>query len=165
MIPSITTERLDLRAPNIEDWPDYAAFMASDRARYMGGPASIDTAWGMFCHDLAQWTMFGHGALMVDERSSGCCVGQVGINAGPLFPEPELGWLIYANAEGRGLAFEAATAVRDWAFRSRGLPTLVSYIAPDNRRSIRLAERLECLEDTEAPRRDPTDLVFRHPRP
>lgn len=164
-IPTIETERLLLRPPGMEDWPGYVELMLSRRAVYMGGPVSTDAAWGMFCHDVAQWTLMGHGALMMEERGTGLCLGQVGVNHGPLFPEQELGWFVYPGAEGKGYAYEAAKALRDWAFRVRGLKTLVSYVNPDNLRSRRLAERLGAVLDTAAPRLDPNDLVFRHPRP
>jgi RimJ/RimL family protein N-acetyltransferase len=147
------------------DWPAYAAFMASDRARYMGGPFDRPGAWGMFCHDVAQWPLLGHGALMIEDRVTGACLGQVGINSGPLFPEHELGWLVYPQAEGRGVAHEAASALRDWAFGALGLASLVSYVDPENIRSRRLAERLHAILDTTASRPDPEDLVYRHPRP
>ncbi|WP_328590527.1 GNAT family N-acetyltransferase [Frigidibacter oleivorans] len=123
--PTLITPRLRLRPPRVEDFPDYARLMASDRAVHMGGPFAIPMAWGLFCHDIAQWALFGLGALSID-LPDGTTVGQVGLNRGPLFPEPELGWLVYAGHEGRGYAFEAATALRDWAFLTRGLPTLVS---------------------------------------
>jgi len=32
---------------------------------------------------------------MIALAESGECVGQVGINHGPLFPEKELGWFVY----------------------------------------------------------------------
>lgn len=163
-IPRLETERLILRAPGMEDWPDYADLMLSPRAVYMDGPFTISYAWGMFCHDIAQWPLMGHGALMMEERASGACLGQVGINHGPLFPEHELGWLLYQHAEGRGFAFEAAKALRDWGFKERRLETLVSYIDPGNLRSQRLAERLGAKLDEGAVRQDPTDLVFRHPK-
>ncbi len=99
-IPTLTTERLILRPPVFEDFADYAQLMASPRARYMGGPFDTRAAWGMFCHDVALWHLFGHGALMVDLRGTGKCVGQVGINHGPLFPEKELGWLVYDGYQG-----------------------------------------------------------------
>lgn len=162
-IPTIETERLFLRPLVMEDWPEYAGLMLSARAVYMGGPFSTAAAWGMFCHDMAQWALMGHGALMIEDRGTGLCLGQVGINHGPLFPEHELGWHVYPHAEGKGYAHEAAKALRDWAFRVRGLETLVSYIHPDNIRSRRLAERLGATLDAQAPRQDPTDLVFRHP--
>lgn len=166
-IPTLQTERLILRPPVMEDWPEYHALMISDRALYMGGPHSTKAAWGMFCHDVALWALMGHGALMMQDRASGQCLGQVGINHGPLFPEKELGWLVYPQAEGKGYAYEAAAAFRDWAFTVRGLQTLVSYIAPPNVRSIRLAQRLGAVPDETAARQDGDldDLVFRHPAP
>lgn len=145
-----------------DDWGRYFALMASDRAQYMGGPFAKNVAWGMFCADHAQWDHFGAGALMMDERKSGLCVGQIGINSGPLFPEQELGWLVFQEGEGRGYAFEAASALRDWARNVRRLRTLVSYVDPENKRSRRLAERLGATLDQEAARPDSTDLVFRH---
>jgi RimJ/RimL family protein N-acetyltransferase len=116
----------------------------------------------MFCHDIACWSLFGHGALMVDVRTSGECVGQVGINHGPLFPEKELGWLVYEAAEGFGYATEAAAALRDWANQALGLTGLVSYIDLENRASIKVAERLGAILDPQALKQDPGDLVYRH---
>ena len=99
---------------------------------------------------------------MIEEQDTSACLGQVGINYGPLFPEWELGWLVYPEAEGQGYAYEATTRLRDWAMHERGLSTLVSYIDPENRRSCRLAERLGATLDQDAARPDPTDLVYRH---
>lgn len=161
-IPELDTPRLHLRAMTAHDWPDYLALMASDHARYMGGPFSTATAWGMFCSDHAQWSLFGCGALMIDDRLSGRCVGQVAVNAGPLFPEFELGWFLYPDAQGQGFAAEAATALRDWARDTGGMATLVSYIDPCNTASIRVAERLGAVRDSHADRPEPDDVVFRH---
>lgn len=161
-IPTLTTARLVLRPPVFTDFPPYAALMASPRSIHMGGPYNAFAAWGLFGHDIAVWHLFGHGALMLDLRSTGECVGQVGINHGPLFPEKELGWQLYPGHEGHGYASEAARALRDWAFAVRGLPTLVSYIDPANTRSIAVALRLGAARDDAAPRQDPEDLVYRH---
>lgn len=161
-VPTIITERLLLRPMTADDWEPYSALMLSERARYMGGPFSVKVAWGMFCADHAQWDLFGAGALMLEDRDTRACLGQVGINSGPLFPEKEIGWLVFPEAEGRGYAFEAASALRDWARTVRRLNTLVSYVDPQNDRSRRLAERLGATLDGTAPRPDPTDLVYRH---
>ncbi|MGR3780394.1 MAG: GNAT family N-acetyltransferase [Albimonas sp.] len=161
--PVLDTPRLRLRPMRFADWPGYAAFMASPRSVDMGGPFDERAAWGMFCHDLGCWPLFGHGALMIEDRA-GAVLGQVGISAGPLFPEPELGRLVHEAAEGRGVAFEAACALRAWAYGPRGLATLVSYIDPANARSRRLAERLGARLDPAARPQDPGDLVYRHPR-
>ena len=161
-IPRLTTERLVLRAPVADDFPAYARLMASPRAKDIGGPFNPRAAWGKFCHGVACWTLFGHGALMIDLRTTGDCVGQVDISHGPRFPEKELGWLVYEAYEGQGYATEAAAALRDWAARTLGLDRLVSYIDPNNVRSTAVAERLGAVLDPGAPPQDPGDLVYRH---
>jgi RimJ/RimL family protein N-acetyltransferase len=146
------------------DFPAYAALMGGRRSVHMGGPFDARVAWGLFCHDAAGWELFGAGALMADRRETGETVGQVGLNHGPLFPEPELGWMLYDGHEGQGYATEAAAALRDWAFRARELPTLVSYVDPRNAASVRVALRLGAVPDPGAQRQagDEDDLVFRH---
>lgn len=161
-IPTLTSERLILRPPVMADFAAYEALMASPRSSGMGGPFDTRAAWGLFCHDIALWHLFGHGALMIDLRDTGECVGQVGINHGPLFPEKELGWLVYDGHEGQGYASEAARALKHWAFAVRGLETLISYIDQNNSRSIAVAERLGGVRDPDAVRQDPEDLVYRY---
>ena len=164
MIPTLETERLRLRPQTMDDWPAYAGLMMSDHAVYLEGPHTLAEAWGLFCHDLAQWPLLGCGALMFEDRETGQCLGQVGISHGPLFPEHELSWLVYPAAQGQGYAYEAATALRDWAYNVRGLETLVSHVDPDNHRSRRLAERLGAELEADADRPGPDVLVYRHPK-
>lgn len=161
-IPNIETERLRLRAPTLEDFPAFEVIMTSDRARFMGGPFDRWGAWGMFCHDIASWALFGHGGLMIERLSDGTCIGEVSINHGPLFPEKELGWMLYDGFEGQGYATEAAAGLRGWAFGTLKLATLVSYVDPNNTASAAVAARLGAVLDPDAPRQDPEDLVFRH---
>jgi RimJ/RimL family protein N-acetyltransferase len=164
MVPVIETPRLTLRPMRADDFATYAAEVRSDRTKWMGGPYDLKGAWGMFCHDLVGWSLYGMGSLMIDRRDTGETAGQVQINNGPLYPETELGWLLYEGHEGHGFATEAAASLRDWAFRERGLATLVSYVNPANRASARVAERLGGVSDPDAPRQpgDEADLVFRY---
>ncbi|WP_375790056.1 GNAT family N-acetyltransferase [Bradyrhizobium sp. Pha-3] len=161
-IPTISTARLTLRAQTVDDFPAYQAFLASPRSIGVGGPFDVRAAWGMFCHDLACWDFFGHGALMIELTATKQCIGQVGINHRPLFPETELGWLLYDGYEGHGYATEAALALRDWAFATLKLPSLVSYMSPDNAMSAAVAKRLGGELDPSAPRDDPDDHVYRY---
>jgi RimJ/RimL family protein N-acetyltransferase len=162
LAPTLATERLVLRPIVLDDFAEYAKLMASPRSKYMGGPFSMAGAWGLFCHEVALWHLAGHGGLSIELRATSVCVGQVGINHGPLFPERELGWQLYEGHEGNGYVTEAARALRDWAFDELGLATLVSYFDPANSRSIAVAERLGGVLDSSAPRQDETDLVFRY---
>jgi RimJ/RimL family protein N-acetyltransferase len=165
MTPVLQTQRLTLRGHVMADFEPYAAAFATDRFSHMGAPLSRDKAWACFCRDVAQWELLGHGAWAIALNETGAFIGQVGINGHPYFPENELGWLVMPEAEGRGFAQEAAAAARDWAFRTLGLTSLVSYIAAGNTRSIKLAERLGAVQDDEAECPYDGHLVFRHLRP
>ncbi len=147
--PTLHTERLVLRPAGMADFDAYAGFLATDRARYMGGPHDRAKAWDWFCNDTAQWVLLDMGALIV--TLDGRAVGQVAVCHGPLFPEPELGWFLYDGAdEGQGYAAEAAAKLRDWALGPRGLASVVSYIDPANAASAKLARRLGGVLDLEA---------------
>jgi RimJ/RimL family protein N-acetyltransferase len=161
-IPTLKTARLTLRPPRFADYPAYLEIIASPRAKYMGGPYSGWAAWGMLCHEIALWELFGHGGLSIERTSDGAWLGVVEINDGPIFPEKELGWMLAEAGGGQGYATEAAEALRDWAFATLGLGSLVSYCDPENARSIAVAKRLGGVPDGTAPRQDPGDLVFRY---
>ena len=164
-IPTLMTARLTLRAPRVEDFEPFAAFLASDRAEMERGRQDRDGAWLHFSSAVSGWVLRGYGAFSVTDRRTGGYLGEAGIFREHNYPEPELGWMVVSEAEGKGIAFEAARAVRDWAYDALGLTTLVSYIAPENARSVRLAERLGAARDDAAPRPWADCLAYRHPGP
>jgi RimJ/RimL family protein N-acetyltransferase len=165
-VPTLTTGRLTLRAPRLDDFPPFAAHFASDRSVHEDGPLGRAGAWKEFAAGAGLWLIRGYGSLSVADRATGAYLGEVGIYHLASYPEPELGWMVVREAEGRGIAREAALALRDWAYRALGWATLVSYIAPANARSIRLAERLGARLDPGAPQpEDDPCLVYRHPGP
>lgn len=165
MIPTLTTDRLILRGPRREDFGPFAAFWASDRSVYEGGPRDMHGAWEDFAAGFGLWTIEGFGTWSVEERATGALAGIIGYFHPASFPELEIGWVVLDGFEGKGLAFEAAMAARDWGYATRGLTTLVSYIDPANARSIRLAERMGARRDNAAPGVDTGDVVMRHPGP
>ena len=160
MIPTLTTARLTLRALQMTDFPAYAAFLASPSSKGVGGPLDTKGAWNYFAHDAALWHLAGHGALMIEW--GGAVVGSISVNAGPLFDEVELGWMVYDGHTGQGLATEAATVVRNWAMGARGLATLVSYVGVDNAPSRRVAEKLGAAIDRAVRPQGPETLTYRH---
>ena len=86
----------------------------------------------------------GYGLWAVVEKSSAAVIGFCGIK--PLevdgIPQVELGYRLARAYWGRGLATEAATAVRDFAFHQLHIRRLVAAIEPANTRSRRVAEKL-----------------------
>jgi RimJ/RimL family protein N-acetyltransferase len=163
-VPVLRTARLTLRAHRCEDFPAYAEVACGPHGSGVGGPMSRADAWLDFVQGASGWMLHGHGGWTICETGGEAALGFVMIGLEPGDQEPELGWLVTAAAEGRGIAFEAATAARAHALGPLALPSLVSYIAGDNHRSIRLAERLGAHRDraAEAALDDPDMLVYRH---
>ena len=162
LAPTLTTGRLTLRPHRLDDFPAYADLLASERSRFMGGPYDRQNAWLWFSSDIVQWGFYGHGGLAVVDNASGACVGQVVLNRLPQYPERELGWMAYEEFEGNGFMTEAAARLKSYAFATLGWTTLVSYVSPENSRSIALAKRIGGRVDPDAERPEPDDLVFRY---
>jgi len=162
--PVLETDRLLLRRPDDRDTDAAIAFLASDRARHVGGPMTLGGAWRAHAKMVGHWTLRGFGLFAVTDKTTGETLGISGPYYPGDWPEHELGWHIWrADAEGKGIAFEAACAARDWAYGTLGWTTAVSYIARENARSIALVERLGATLDDAAQRPDPDCLVYRHP--
>lgn len=166
LIPVLTTARLILRGPEERDAQAYARFFASERARYVGGPLSESIARRVFPLVINGWQEHGFGMWTVTIKGDDSSVGLIGCRYPAGWPEREIGWLLWQGWEGKGIAFEAASAVRDHVFSTFAWDSAVSYIAPGNHRSIRLAERLGAKRDEAAlfPGDEPC-LVYRHPFP
>jgi RimJ/RimL family protein N-acetyltransferase len=166
MLPEIrlTTERLTLRTPIEDDFPAVAAFMASPRARFVGGPVEDAFArWRGFLGSAGHWALKGYGMFVVllGDRP----IGRVGVIDHLGWEEPELGWQLFDGFEGHGYAQEAATAARRWAFAARGLGPLISYIAPENVRSRAVAVRLDARHERDGTLLDFPVEIWRHPDP
>ena len=146
LVPALETERLTLRAVTPADFPIYADIMAGPSGAFMGGPFERDDAWWDFAQLASGWMLHGHGGWAVDLKD-GTHIGFVLLGFEPGDEEPELGFLFAPEAEGKGYAFEASSAVKAFAFDTLNFNTLVSYIHPSNTRSIKLAKRLGAIQD------------------
>lgn len=164
LAPQLRTNRFVLRAPILSDFSACAEIACSDRGRFVGGPMSREDAWAEFTAMVAGWALHGHGGFAILDADD-TVLGFIVLGLEPGDREVELGFALTAPAEGNGVAEECARAVRDWAAKDLGLTELVSYIDPENTRSIALAERLGAKRDTtaEAAFEDGTQ-VYRHPK-
>ena len=141
--PVLRTERLILRAPRAADEPAWTAFVQDERSRFIGGPLTAGRGWRTFASLIGHWLMRGTGCFVLQLKDDPAPLGQVGPWFPGDWPEREVGWTLWTpEAEGKGYATEAARAVLAHVFRDLGWPTAVSYIDPDNSRSIAVAERL-----------------------
>ncbi|WP_227284334.1 GNAT family N-acetyltransferase [Boseongicola sp. H5] len=165
MTEILATDRLNLRRPAAQDEDATTAFYMSERSKMTGGHVPRPAAWRHFASTLGHWEVRGYGLWAVTQRGEDTIIGLVGPYYPDGWPETEIGWLMFDGAEGKGYAFEAAKAARDYCYGTLGWTTAVSYIAPGNTRSIALAERLDCTLDEAAAKPKPDTLVYRHPAP
>ena len=88
----------------------------------------------------------GYGFWAVEEKSTGCFVGFVGLNSprvGLKFePCVEIGWRLKRQHWGKGYAGEGARAVLTYAFDVLSIDRVYSFTATINTRSERLMTRL-----------------------
>ncbi|WP_371156424.1 GNAT family N-acetyltransferase [Jannaschia sp. 2305UL9-9] len=165
-IPTLTTERLMLRAPRVQDADAFAAFYASPRASFVGGPLSAERAWRSMAQEAGHWVLRGYGRWVLEEHATGKAVGCVGLWFPEGFPERELGWDLFEGATGKGYATEAGRAARDYAYDVLGWTTVISLIADGNDGSVGVAKRLGATLDGTFPHDHfgPTQ-IWRHPAP
>ena len=165
--PTLQSDRLILRGPELRDFEPLAAFFADEeRAWGFGGTETRADAWRWFASNIGHWHIHGYGYFTIEMRDSGEPAGLSGIWNPEGWPEPELGWLVFADWEGRGVAHEAAKRARAWAYDDLGFTTLTSNILPGNARSVALAERLGATyERTYENVTMGQDMLYRHPGP
>lgn len=164
-LPTLLTERMRLVAPTAAHVPAFTAFMTSDRAAARGWACLPHEAWRAFAAVLGHHLLRGFGPFVAESREDGRALGLFG----PWQPggqaEAEIKWMLWdAGDEGRGLASEAATATRDFAYRVLGWAGAVSYITADNLVSQSVATRLGAVQDgTWTTPRGTVVQVWRHP--
>ena len=158
----LTTRRLLLRPWSEDDRAHFAELATDPRVvRYVGD----GTTWSreriddVFERQLRHWAehRFGWRAVLEKESagrlggppcSTGRWAGFVGLNhVGPeateiTDDEVEIGWWLRPATWGRGIATEAAFALRDEAFDRAGLDRIIGRYQPDNVASGRIMARL-----------------------
>lgn len=145
-IPCLETERLRLRSLRRSDFEDYAALNSDPEVlRYLGcGPEPWDRArsWRHLAFLLGHWQLGSAGMWAVEHRGSGEFLGIVGFAAPAGWPGFELAWTLARRFWGHGYATEGAREALAYAFLALEKERIISLIHPENRASIRVAERL-----------------------
>jgi RimJ/RimL family protein N-acetyltransferase len=141
MVPTLTTDRLTMRAWREEDAAQYAEMTSDPEVmRFMGGVLDPEQTWREIAVFVGHWALRGYGLWAVERE--GALIGRVGLWQPGGWPGLEVGWLLARSAWGHGYATEAARASVDYAWRELGAEQLISLIAPANTASQRVAERL-----------------------
>jgi RimJ/RimL family protein N-acetyltransferase len=147
--PVLHTERLTLRGHRGEDFEDYLALLSDPVVmRFISPtPPTREQAWARLLRYPGTWALFGFGMWIILDRASGRFLGEVGFLASKRDMHPatdgtlETGWLLAADAQGRGLATEAVGAAVAWAEKSFPAMRMTCIIDPANAPSLRVAAR------------------------
>lgn len=147
--PTLETLRLTLRPHRVEDHGKCRTLWAdADVVRHIGGmPQDNQAVWFRILRYAGMWSLLGHGMWVIEERDSGVFLGEAGLlsaerGIAELEGVPEAGWVLGPQAWGRGIATEAMQAILGWADVHVAAPSTRCIIDPDNRASIKVAEKL-----------------------
>ena len=139
----LTTERLHFRQWQKNDFLEISRFFSNEQlARFVGGTKKPEDAWRLMATYIGHYELLGYSYLAMEEKSSKRLIGTVGLWNSDPWPEPELGYWLLPEAQSKGFGLEAGTAVKEFALKTMQLPSLVSYVDPNNIPSIQLAQRL-----------------------
>lgn len=142
----IETARLLLRSMRAEDTEALLPIFADPAVMASFGADPFDRRQmeGWVGRNLAHQARHGYGLFSVILKANRLLIGDCGLTHLEVegMVEAELGYDFRRDYWNRGLATEAATAVRDHAFAVLGLPRLVSLIRHGNRASRRVAEKV-----------------------
>ncbi|MBO6789926.1 MAG: GNAT family N-acetyltransferase [Dinoroseobacter sp.] len=149
-LPQLETARLLVRPARLVDYPVWDEIMKGPNGVFLGGPWDDRGAYLDFAQCVGSWFLRGFGLWAIEDQQSSKVLGFVahGHEYGCL--EAELGFLLIETAQGRGIATEAARAVRDYAFSVLKQPSLVLYFDPRNGASRAVALKLGATQDLAA---------------
>lgn len=142
-IPTLETERLNLRAPCQDDFAVYREFYADrDASSAYGGPLDAGQAWRKLACDIGHWALRGHGMWSVVEKETGRMAGGCGLVAPEGWPRAELTWWIAPHARRKGYALEASRAAIRFGYDVLGWEKVETHMNDENAPARQLAKRL-----------------------
>ncbi|GAN69252.1 GNAT family N-acetyltransferase [Acetobacter orleanensis] len=148
-IPSLETERLLLHAPCRKDFEEFTVMRADPIvARYTSRqPEDGNATWRRLLHYRGLWGIMGFGFWMVREKQTGQFAGTIGFNEAHRGVTPsmdgisEAGWVLASWCHGKGFATEGVKAACVWLDSETPYRRSVCIIAPQNKASVRVAEK------------------------
>lgn len=142
----ITTSRLLLRPVTHSDFVATHQLLSDPEVmRFsLNGPYSEQKTTDFISHCVEQTEKELPSLLAVIDRTTGLLIGYCGFYMQKIngIEEVELGYRLLKQHWGKGLASEAASAMKNHAFDNMGLTRLISIIEDENVGSIRVAEKV-----------------------
>jgi len=171
-VPVIETLRLRLRPQCADDFSaSFRMWSSPDVVRHITGkPSTRQESWSRLLRNIGHWKLLGYGYWLVEERTTGLFVGEIGFADFKREIEPNLdglpesGWVLTPEAHGKGYATEAVGAALAWADGSLPAPCTVCMIAPQNEASINVARKCGYEDWTTATVNAEPVILFRRAR-
>jgi RimJ/RimL family protein N-acetyltransferase len=147
-IKSVETTRLLLRVPELADAEALMGIIwdpevvEHKQVTLLEPPGGLDLALMNTNDMIRQWRLRGYGQWSVIEKVTGRVIGCVGFYHPQEWPGVDLGWVLHRSRWGHGFATEAAAAALEWVWAHTQIDRIISLIAPDDRRSMRIATKI-----------------------
>ncbi len=146
--PILETERLLLREFDEDDVEPFY-LLGSDPViiRYTGDPGlgltSVAHALEVLrSRPLTDYQQYGYGRWACVHKADGRLIGFSGLKYLADLREVDIGYRFLPAYWGVGLATEAGRAVLDHGFARLGMSRVIGLVAPENRASVRVLEKL-----------------------
>lgn len=144
----IETKRLILRELTMDDLEALALLSADPEVMFfsISGPTTDKEKVKEYLQKriIDHYVQYGYGLYAIVHKERNCFIGYMGIVHQNIEGEDkiELGYRLFPNYWGQGLATEAALGVKQYAFNALGINELISIIDPRNVRSLAVARKV-----------------------
>jgi ribosomal-protein-alanine N-acetyltransferase len=142
----LETPRLKLRLMDASDIDDLLCIFGDPKVMdsFKVAPFNREKMEHWMRRNLDHQNQYGYGLFSVILKSEGLLIGDCGLEHMEVdgVQETELGYDFRSDYWNQGYATEAASAVRDYAFKALKLPKLISLIRVGNMSSKRVAEKV-----------------------
>src|SRR5262245_56884897 len=143
----LTTERLLLRPPTLDDLAAWHATYVDAEEVWYGAPrSSIDDNREKLVRQIAHHAEHGYGFCAVELLDGGEVIGAAGLQHLEGGPEVEVGYRFLEQHWGHGYATESARAALDFGFDDLGLDRIVAVALETNVASRRVLEKC-CMQE------------------
>ena len=145
--PTLTTQRLILRAHRLDDLPAFTEFLADDNAtRYLlvtdeqrtprAAKQRLESLIASYSPEQLSFS------LAIADRYSNGYLGSCGLHSLEDGSGVAVYYTVMPTAQGNGIATEAVRELVDHVFQELGIEKLVAFVFPENVASVRVAEKL-----------------------
>lgn len=141
---NIQTKRLLLRPFQMTDFDDVHAYSSDEEVtKYMlFGPNDTDEtiAFLSFVVSYAHESPQRHFEYAIEFNNR--VIGAVSLHMNETFDEAEMGWVLSKDYHRKGIMFEAATALKDYAIKRFNINKIIAHCDSRNIASYKLMEKL-----------------------